>query len=42
MAEDAGAASLHSMPEFGPKTVAVIRAELGEIERFQRSEQVVA
>src|SRR5215210_2747765 len=30
------------MPEFGPKTVAVLRAELGEVERFQGSRQVVA
>jgi transposase len=30
------------VPEFGVKTVAVLRAELGEVERFQRSDQVVA
>ncbi len=40
--KDDGATGLQSMPEFGPKTVAVLRAELGEVERFQRSEQVVA
>ena len=39
---DDGATGLQSVPEFGAKTVAVLRAELGEVERFQRSEQVVA
>ena len=39
---DGGATGLQSVPEFGPKTVAVLRAELGEVERFQRSAQVVA
>jgi transposase len=39
---DDGTSGLQSVPEFGPKTVAVLRAELGEVERFQRSAQVVA
>jgi transposase len=39
---DDGATGLQSVPDFGPKTVAVLRAELGEVERFQRSAQVVA
>jgi transposase len=39
---DDGASGLQSVPEFGPKTGAVLRAELGEVERFQRSAQVVA
>jgi transposase len=39
---DDGASGLQSVPDFGPKTVAVLRAELGEVERFQRSAQVVA
>lgn len=39
---DDGATGLQSVPEFGVKTVAVLRAELGEVERFQRSDQVVA
>lgn len=39
---DDGASGLRSVPEFGAKTVAVLRAELGEVERFQRSDQVVA
>jgi transposase len=39
---DDAAARLHSVPEFGTMTVAVLRAELGEVERFQRSGQAVA
>jgi transposase len=39
---DDGATGLQSVPDFGLKTVAVLRAELGEVERFQRSAQVVA
>jgi transposase len=39
---DDGATGLQSVPEFGAKTVAVLRAELGEVARFQRSAQVVA
>jgi transposase len=39
---DAGATGLQSVPEFGAKTIAVLRGELGEVERFQRSDQVVA
>lgn len=39
---DDDAAGLQRVPEFGAKTVAVLRAELGEVERFQRSAQVVA
>ncbi len=30
------------MPEFGPKTVAVLRAELGDVKRFQRTDEVIA
>jgi len=30
------------MPELGPKTVAVLRAELGEVDRFVHTDQVVA
>ena len=29
-------------PNFGHKTVAVLRAELGDVTRFQRTDQVVA
>src|SRR3989442_1703495 len=39
---DKGAKGLQSVPEFGHKTVAVLRAELGDVTRFQRSDQVVA
>ena len=39
---DAGAKGLKSTPEFGRKTVAVLRAELGDVTRFQRVDQVVA
>jgi len=39
---DAGAKGLISVPEFGHKTVAVLRAELGDVTRFQRTDQVVA
>ena len=30
------------MPEFGPKTLAVLRAELGDVQRFARTDQVIA
>jgi transposase len=33
---------LRQMPELGPKTVAVVRAELGEVNRFARTDQAVA
>jgi transposase len=33
---DAGVKGLKSVPEFGHKTVAVLRAELGDVTRFQR------
>ena len=39
---DKGAKSLQSVPEFGHKTVAVLRAELGDVVRFHRADQVVA
>jgi transposase len=39
---DQGASNLKSTPEFGRKTVAVLRAELGDVTRFQRVDQVVA
>lgn len=40
--QDAAAGKLNSVPEFGPKTVAVLRGELGEVARFQRGDEVVA
>jgi transposase len=39
---DAGVKGLQSVPEFGRKTVAVLRAELGDVARFERRDQVVA
>ncbi len=39
---DKGVKGLQSVPEFGAKTVAVLRAELGDVTRFQRTDQVVA
>jgi transposase len=39
---DKGVESLASVPEFGQKVRAVLRGELGEVERFGRGEQVVA
>lgn len=42
LAQDKGIAGLQSVAEFGPKTQAVLRAELGEVERFARLDQVVA
>jgi transposase len=42
LAADPGATGLQSVPEFGRQTVAVLRAELGEVTRFGRADQVVA
>lgn len=39
---DPGTKGLQQMPELGPKTVAVLRAELGEVMRFARTDQAVA
>jgi transposase len=39
---DPGTKGLRQMPELGPKTVAVLRAELGEVKRFARTDQAVA
>lgn len=39
---DPGARSLRQMPELGPKTIAVIRAELGEVDRFACTDQAIA
>ena len=39
---DAGVKGLQSVPDFGRKTVAVLRAELGDVARFERTDQVVA
>src|SRR6266849_1602479 len=42
LARDPGAAGLNSIPEFGCKTVTVLRAELGDVMRVERIDQVVA
>ena len=39
---DAGAKGLQSVPEFAAKTVAILRAELGDVDRFACSNQAVA
>jgi transposase len=39
---DPSTKGLQQMPELGPKTVAVIRAELGEVDRFACTDQAVA
>jgi len=38
---DDDAKKLQEVPEFGRKMVAVLRAELGDVTRFQRTDQVV-
>lgn len=42
LSHDPKATGLQGVPEFGTKTVAVLRAELGDVTRFQRLDQVVA
>ena len=42
LTNDPGVKGLQQVPEFGPKTVAVLRAELGDVQRFQRTDEVVA
>lgn len=39
---DDGVKGLQSVPEFGRKMMAVLRAKLGDVARFQRADQVVA
>lgn len=39
---DPSARSLRQMPELGSKTIAVIRAELGEVDRFVCTDQAIA
>jgi len=40
--QDSGATGVKSVPEFGRKMVAVLRAHLGDVMRFARADQVVA
>jgi len=42
LTDDPQARKLETVPEFGTQTVAVLRAELGDVMRFQRLDQVVA
>lgn len=42
MAADPVTKGLQQMPELGPQTVAVLRAELGEVDRFAHTDQAVA
>jgi transposase len=39
---DEGASTLSGVPEFGRQTIAVLRAELGDVTRFSRMDQAVA
>jgi transposase len=39
---DRGAKGVQSVPEFGRKMVAILQAELGDVARFERADQVVA
>jgi transposase len=41
MAHDPGVKGLEQIPEFGPKTVAVLRAALGDVHRFSRTDKVI-
>ncbi len=39
---DPGVKGLQQVPEFGPKTLAVLRAEVGDVQRFSRTDEVIA
>src|SRR5205809_2921493 len=39
---DPGVKGLKQVPEFGSKTLAVLRAELGDVQRFSRTDEVIA
>jgi transposase len=39
---DPGVKGLQQVSEFGPKTLAVLRAELGDVQRFSRTDEVIA
>jgi transposase len=40
--QDPSVKGLREIPEFGPMTVAILKAELGDVDRFGRMNQVVA
>jgi len=42
MAHDPGVKGLEQIPEFGPKRVSVLRAELGDVNRLSRTDEVMA
>jgi len=42
LTNDPGVKGVQQVPEFGPKTVAVLRAELGDMQRFTRTDEVIA
>jgi transposase len=42
LADDPGVKGLQQIQEFGPKTIAVLRAELGDVDRFARTDQIIA
>ncbi|GHO88533.1 hypothetical protein KSZ_65390 [Dictyobacter formicarum] len=42
LTSDPGVKGLQQVPGFGPKTVAVLRAELGDMQRFARTDEVIA
>jgi len=42
IANDPATKSLQQIPEFGTQTVAVLRAELGDVDRFARTDQAIA
>jgi transposase len=42
LADDPQVKGLQQIPEFGSKTVAVLRAELGDVQRFARTDEVIA
>jgi len=42
LTNDPGVKGLQQVPEFGPQTVAVLRAELGDVNRFSRTDEVIA
>lgn len=42
LTNDPAVKGLQQVPGFGPKTVAVLRAELGDVQRFARTDEVIA
>jgi transposase len=42
LSTDPGIKGLQQIPEFGKKTLAVLRAELGDVQRFGRTDEVIA